>query len=146
MAGSNTTFLRGAHFKPAEPSPREVEHAKHNADKHSIARASTVAKTSGGAAPIHGGMHTKAKTGDHLAFAGGNIKSALESGSVGPSIGDVLTGYPKNHDGGASPIHPSMASAAKRSVIPFEMMHELGRKILDTATGPDRNGMPRVRR
>lgn len=158
MAGSKETYLRGAHFEhpSGDQAPRAFEHARHKANHARPAPHPSTGFThidprvgapkNDHHAPIHGGMHTRAKTGDHLAFAGGNIKSALESGAVGPSIGDHLSGYPKPHDGGAAPIHPSMASAAKRSVVPVDVMHELGRKILATAVGPNRDGTPRVRK
>ena len=137
MAGRNETFLRGAHFDDPN-TPRSMEHSQH-AKNHARPsgidpRVGTMFKHGQGTPPTHGGMHTKSAAG-HLAFAGGDLKSAVESGSVGPGIGDMLPATPK--------VFPEVATAYG---MRGNLDAQIGKRILAEARGTHPNGLPKLRK
>jgi hypothetical protein len=145
MAGRNKTFLNGPHFGDME-STQGSQHAANHARASGIdPRVGTVHKHGQGTVPVHGGMHTKTKAG-HLAFAGGDMKSAVESGSVGPNpLTSKLAPLPKVFSdppaviGQRSRTNEAMASpgvniARTRSPDHMAGLHALGHAILNQAT------------
>lgn len=140
MAGKNTTFLSGAHFDDPN-SPRKFEHDVHAArnarpDLKVNPRVGGQHKIGQGTPPTHQGMTHMSQGALHV--GGGDIKSALQSGSIG-SLGAQLPKAPKIFPD-TKPVVGQRSRTANHEVGPSSnhlgghgLDHELGRQILDQA-------------
>jgi hypothetical protein len=127
----------------ADPNPnsRDVEHASH---KFHHARPQGIdpltsgqpKHATGSAANVrpHGGMVSKTHYGA-LVTGGGDLKSALAAGSVGPNIGDMLAPPPKT----LAPVAIVFGQRSRTSNHTTEVHAALGKAILAAAV---HNGGP----
>lgn len=83
---------------------------------------------------VHDGMHTRVSNiGDRAGLTrvgGGDMKSALTSGSVGPGLGDMLPARPKVF--ADTKVTPGMRSRTSDG-----LNHDLGRAIIGEAVTND---------
>ena len=88
---------------------------------------------------IHYGMVTTTRHDGKMRVGGGDMASALSSGSVGPALGDMLQARPKVF-ADTKPI-PGM----RNRISPDRGLdHDLGRAILAAAVGNHSNGLPKT--
>ena len=106
------------------------------------------------AVAVHSGMKTTTRHDGVMRVGGGDMASALSSGSVGPALGDMLSPTPKAFPDPAPAFgQRSRTNTDIEGRKPGEnfhinrgrgLDHDLGRAILDQAAGPHPNGLSRI--